>query len=122
SKPAHGAAPELRGMMRGWIGPGRSPTFVVCVIEEALRGLQVAGINDELFRSLVIGIRAFAEESPITHQKRHPHEYAIAPELVLAAGAVGVPEATVRGSGIGVETLTDLVCRELVSLITGLLV
>ncbi len=121
-EPAHGAAPEFRGVVAGGVGPGGSAALVVCVIKKAFRRLQVAGVDDQLLGGFVVSIRAVAEETAIAHEKRHAHEHAIAPELVRAAGAGCVPEPAIGSARISVKALPYLVGRQFVFFLLGFLV
>src|SRR5882672_11016990 len=109
-------------MVRHGVCPDRSAAFVVRVIEQSLRRMQVAGVDNELLGSLLFGVRVVAKKEAIPDEKRHAHKHAVKPELMLPACAGSVPKAAIGGAGIVVKTLPDLVCGNLVFFFFRLLV
>src|SRR5215831_10580149 len=109
-------------MMIGRIGPDGRATLIVGVIKEAFRRTQMTGIDDQLLCRFIVGISTLAEEAAVAHEKGHAHKYAISPELMCPAGARSMPETAIAGTGIAVETLSYLLCRQPVFLLLCLLV
>src|SRR6185369_17457701 len=68
----------------------------------------------QLEHGLIIGVFTVAKNASVPHQERHRHEHPVAPQLPLAALAVGMPETAVLGARIGIESLSNAVCSELV--------
>src|SRR5258707_8372512 len=96
-------------MVRHGICPNRSAALVVSVIEKTFGRMQVAGIDNELPGSFVVGVRIVAKKPAVSGEKRHAHKHAIKPKLLLAACAGSVPEAAIGGTRISVEPLPDFV-------------
>src|SRR5439155_26308288 len=96
AEPADRPAPVLGGEPGGVVRPGLVARLVVGVFHQAVRLLEVAGVDGELVGGDVPGRvtvgRAGRRVASPFGQERHGHEDAVGPELPDPAGAGGVPE------------------------------
>src|SRR4051794_213458 len=83
---------------------------------------EVAVIDQNLLGGFPVGVLGIVKTLAVAHEKGHAHEDAVEPELVLAAGHGGVPEAAVAGARIIVEAVTKDVERLLVLWVTRFVV
>src|SRR5213593_461553 len=104
--------------MSGGIGPGLRTAFVIGMPKQTRRRIvQMPVIDQDLFGRFVIRVLAVAKHLAIAHQKWERHENAVCPELPLAAGRFGMPEASIFCARISIEDLANILGGELVLLL-----
>src|SRR6185503_14456509 len=90
--------------------------------QSCFRVVEMACIDLQLLRRFIESVLTVAKHNSISDEKRHRHEYAIAPQLPLATLTRRMPETSIRGSRISIKSSSDTIGRKLVSIVFRLFV